>query len=277
MSGRAELAAAGVRRWPGMRSEYNWIPPHESATVTKGNQVGISFTDHHGLVLEREGRTQQTDVASGAVFVTADAPITWTRVREPTEALEIYLDRGLLDTLATHAGDGRFDLHPSAGGRDPVVFAAASILKRVHLGEEDLTDVAASTLAHRVAMRLLAGYSSVPSSALRSPPGRLDQPAVSRVAEFVDTNLDAVLSVDRLAAVAGLSPFHFARAFKATTGLAPHQFVTSCRVERAKALLLGSTENVAAIAQKVGFSNLSHFRRVFRRRTGYRPGELRRR
>jgi AraC family transcriptional regulator len=72
-----------------------------------------------------------------------------------------------------------------------------------------------------------------------------------------------------------LSPFHFARAFKASTGLAPHQFVTARRMERAKTLLLESRASVVEVAHAVGLSNVSHFRRMFRAHLGMLPGELR--
>src|SRR2546423_517611 len=78
-----------------------------------------------------------------------------------------------------------------------------------------------------------------------------------------------------VAGVATQSPFHFARAFKTTTGLAPHQFVTARRVDRAKALLLGSKASVVDAAHAVGLSNVSHFRRVFRAHLGVSPGAIR--
>jgi AraC-like DNA-binding protein len=66
-----------------------------------------------------------------------------------------------------------------------------------------------------------------------------------------------------LAQVAGLSPFPFARAFKATTGWSPRQFVTACRVHRATVLLAASTMPVAEVAVGAGISNLSYFRWLF--------------
>ncbi|WP_420843595.1 helix-turn-helix domain-containing protein [Jiangella muralis] len=72
-----------------------------------------------------------------------------------------------------------------------------------------------------------------------------------------------------------MSPFHFARAFKASTGLAPHKYVTSRRMERANSLLLTSRLGVPEVAYAVGLTNVSHFRRVFRRHTGLLPSDLR--
>jgi AraC family transcriptional regulator len=153
------------------------------------------------------------------------------------------------------------------------VLAIASILKRVHLAGSTLSDLAASTLAHRLSGHLLSHYSD--TRLTHRPAGLLDRRTVDRVTEFVDAELSGVLTLDRLAAVALLSPFHFARAFKATTGLAPHRFVMARRIQRATALLGESTASVPEIAHMVGLSNVSHFRRVFRDHTGALPGQAR--
>lgn len=251
-----------VRRWPGMRSEYSWIPAGESPGRTAPYQVGVSFTGHRGAVYEAGGRTSQTDIPAGAVFVNGAEELTWLRVGETTEALEIYPD---LDLLGTD------ELAPARAARDGTVLAVSSLLKQVHATRSDLSDVAASTLAHRVCLHLREQYAGhkVPRRS-----GRLDRAVVDRIAEYVDAELSNELTLDRLAEVARMSPFHFARSFKATTGLAPHQFVTARRMDRAKALL-SSRLAVTDIVYAVGLSNPGHFRRMFRRHLGLNPGELR--
>lgn len=253
-----------------MRSEYSWIPAGNGPTRTGPYQVGVSFSEHRAAVFETAQRTVDADIPGGSVFVTGPDPISWLRIGETTEALEVYLDRELLRSLAP--GDTEFEL--AAPTRDGAVLAISSILKRVHAGGAELDDTASSTLAHRLAGHMLARYCHVPVVAERAA-GRLDQVTVDRVTEFVDAGLAGALTLDALAAVASMSPFHFARAFKATTGLAPHQFVMARRVHRATSLLMGTAEPVADIARAVGLSNISHFRRVFRRHMGVLPGDLR--
>jgi len=223
----AQHPRTDVRLWPGMRSEYSWIPAGDSPGCTGPYQIGVSFTNHSAAVYEANGKTLQSDIAAGAVFVTGPEPITWVRVRETTEALEIFPDRALLTTDGT----------PARATRDGIVLAVSSILRRVHATRSGLSDIAASTLAHRIAAHLNQEYGDRRD---RRPPGRLDCATVDRVAEYVEAGLATELTLDRLAAVAMLSPYHFARAFRATTGLAPHQFVTARRMDRAKSLLLKS-------------------------------------
>ena len=258
-----------MRDWPGMRSEYSWLPPGGEPTRTAPNQVGVSFSAHQDLVYESGPRTVESDLAPGSVIVTGRDPITWLRVGETIEALEIYPDLTLLREF------GAPSLEAAPSGRDGTVLGIASVLKRVHTTGSALSDVAASTLAHQLARHLVEQYCGAAFETRHPAPGRLDRRTVDRVAAFVDAELPGVLTLDRLAAVARLSPFHFARAFKATTGLAPHQFVTSRRMHRATTLLVHTSAGVDQIAHAVGLSNVSHFRRLFRSHVGVTPGRLR--
>ncbi len=73
-----------------------------------------------------------------------------------------------------------------------------------------------------------------------------------------------------------MSPYHFARLFKAETGLSPHQYVIHRRVDRAKALLADADLTIAEVARAVGFANHSHLSSHVRRLLGVSPGTLRR-
>jgi AraC family transcriptional regulator len=80
-----------------------------------------------------------------------------------------------------------------------------------------------------------------------------------------------------MAAVARLSPYHFARQFKKATGLPPHQYVIARRVERAKQLLQAKTGlSLAEVAARAGFSDQSQFCHHFKRLVGVTPGQFRR-
>jgi AraC family transcriptional regulator len=104
----------------------------------------------------------------------------------------------------------------------------------------------------------------------------LDRRRLSRVLEFIEDNLEGDLTIVRLAGIACLSRFHFARAFKAATGQTPHQCVSAKRLARAKALLLGGDRSLIDISLALGFSGQANFTRAFRQLTGQAPGEYRR-
>jgi AraC family transcriptional regulator len=271
-----------------MASVYAVLGPDAGVTSTGAHQVGIDFSGHRGLVREVDGRARRHDAEPGAVYVTGPSPISWLEVSDPTEALEIYPDRALVDRLA--GGSGAAEVRPSFAEPDGVVFAVASRLRRAHLAgayeagdhsagahlaDGALTDIEASTLAHRLAGHLLHRYGDGPGPR-RGQAGELHPGAVDVVTEYTRAHLASQITLDRLAAAVHLSPFHFARSFRATTGLTPHAFVTEQRLMVARDRLLREDASVTGVALEVGFSNISHFRRVFRRRYGLTPGELRR-
>lgn len=100
---------------------------------------------------------------------------------------------------------------------------------------------------------------------------RLSRHVFREVEEYIHTHLDQNIALADLAAVAHLSEFHFARLFKQTTGLPPHQFVIHQRVERAKRLIAAKQLSLAQIAIEVGFSDQSQFSRHFKRLVGVTP------
>ncbi len=79
------------------------------------------------------------------------------------------------------------------------------------------------------------------------------------------------LHLHDLADRAGLSPFHFIRVFRATTGITPHQYVRRCRLERARELLVNTALPVTEICHRVGFASVGSFSRTFRAATGESP------
>jgi AraC family transcriptional regulator len=254
---RVPTASFTVRHWPGLRTEHAWLPSHDRETTTKPGQVGVAFSGHRDVVYETGGRTVRGDHAPGVTIVSGPDPVTWLRVHEHIEALEMYPDPALLD--------GR-RIAPRIGEFDGTVLAIASRLRRAHA--TGLSDVAASTLAHRLADHLLDSYATQRA-------GRLGVSEVNRVAEHVEARLGQVLTLDDLAGEVSLSPYHFHRCFRATTGMAPHAFVTARRMDRARLLVSTTALPIDRIAATVGFGNLSHFRRVFRRHHGVPPSSLR--
>ena len=113
-----------------------------------------------------------------------------------------------------------------------------------------------------------------------APPSALPERALHRrklgaVLDYIHAHPTEELGLEELARMARLSPFHFSRLFKISTGLTPHQYVLRWRVEESKRLLRHSTMEIADIAQRLRFSDQSHFTALFRRLTGATPGRWR--
>jgi transcriptional regulator GlxA family with amidase domain len=92
-----------------------------------------------------------------------------------------------------------------------------------------------------------------------------------RICGHIDSHLEEKLSVDELAAMAGLSVHHFARAFAQSVGVPPHSYLLQRRIEKAQQLVLDTELPLSEIALAVGFFDQSHLARHFRRLAGTPP------
>jgi AraC-like DNA-binding protein len=121
-------------------------------------------------------------------------------------------------------------------------------------------------IRHTLAPRRLAGRTE----------GTLPSRKLNQVVDYIMANLDNRPRLERMAELVHLSPDHFARQFKAATGLAPYQFVIARRVERAQELLCGRQElSLAEVAIVAGFSDQSQLCLHFKRIAGVTPGHFR--
>src|SRR5882762_3664834 len=105
--------------------------------------------------------------------------------------------------------------------------------------------------------------------------GGLPPRALRRVREFIEAHLEENIGVQVLASTAGLSMCHFARAFKRSEGVTPHNYLVQCRVRRAKDLLAATDLPLSEIALASGFSDQSHCARRFREHVGVTPSSYR--
>jgi len=122
----------------------------------------------------------------------------------------------------------------------------------------------------------LAPNSTAPAPGDR-PTGGLAPGALRRVREHIETNFAQKIDLSRLARIAGLSTSYFSRAFKQSIGMPPHRYVMMRRLAAAAELIRKTTKSLAEVALEVGFSDQSHFTRIFTQMTGGTPGALRRR
>lgn len=104
---------------------------------------------------------------------------------------------------------------------------------------------------------------------------RLAPKQIRSVQAYVETHLHQQISLADLAATAALSSFHFLRSFKGSLGITPARYVLDRRMERARYLLRVSNLTVSEVGIDVGFEDVSHFSRAFRRVAGITPSAFR--
>jgi AraC family transcriptional regulator len=104
--------------------------------------------------------------------------------------------------------------------------------------------------------------------------GGLAGGALRRVRAYIDDHIGERISLDELAREAGVTRFHFARQFRLSTGESPMGYVRRLRVERSKSILQAGNSSISDVAARLGFSDQSHFTRIFGRLVGVSPGNF---
>lgn len=176
----------------------------------------------------------------------------------------VALDGGLLAEVANDCGhaDAAFAVAGLEGGRATVPLYAAirRLAAQARPCEEVVIRVAAAALGVR-----------------RAPPvAAAERRRVRDVAARLDAACADEISLGEMARLAGLSRYHFIRAFRAVTGETPRQYLIGARLRAAADRLADTCEPVTQIALAVGFNDLSHFNATFRRAFGMAPREWRR-
>jgi AraC family transcriptional regulator len=160
------------------------------------------------------------------------------------------------------------------GTRDRTLWQGASERLIVSLKPSFLGGLYADLMATSLAGLLLRrhAFDAVDLGHVR---GGLPMPQLRKVMEFMTENMDRDLHLDEIAGESGLSPFHFAREFRAVTSQTPYQYLLDQRIERAKGFLKNEAWPIQEIAAMTGFRSPVNFVRAFRQRVGVTPGNWR--
>jgi len=291
----AEGAQAGLRegvpRVPKLRSRelkvfgaievaYHQFLPGEIETLPfKGPVVNLHLSAPHRLAQRQDGRKHEGLVATNDVAIMpAGTPGYW-RTDAASEDMSLLLEDRFIHRVAAEAGADQEEIEvvPLFSAPDPQIERIGmSLLSEMETGGLG-GELYAESLANVLALHLLRQHSSLGRGSRRRI-GREDgfsKRALAQAVDYINDNLSRKLTLKEIAGAAHMSPYHFARSFKAATGLSPHQYVVHRRVERAKALLAGTGLTIAEVARAVGFSNHSHLASHVRRQLGVSPRALR--
>ena len=166
-------------------------------------------------------------------------------------------------------------LQAAGGFRDPVIESIGRTLARELDEGHPIGAMFAETAAGALETYLLRRFSDrVPGPPLPAR-GALNSQRLQRTLDLINERIGDDLSLRELALETSLSVFHFARAFKAATGVAPHQYVLERRVARAKQVLEEGPLTLTEISNVCGFASQAHLTNVFKRMIGVTPGVYR--
>ena len=205
-----------------------------------------------------------------------DSESTWD-IRGDLSFVHLYCT----DAHLRKVGEQVWDRSPASITLDEQIFAddpRITLMYRQFLlgcdwqqAANQLTLSSASTL---LLTHLLQHYSNV-QWRLPAVTGGLAPAVLRNTLEYIDAHLSDPLTLAELASQAALSEYHFARMFRQSVGLAPHQYVMQRRIDRARQLVRNSTLPLTEVALRCGFSSASHFSNRFKAATGATPSQLR--
>lgn len=201
----------------------------------------------------------------------------------PYERVVLYLDPGLLDAALPGeesldlcfrlARERRFALM-RPGGEDRR--ALEDSLRQLEEALREPGAFGGELLARACLFRLLVQLGRLAlrdTTDQREGVSRFD-PKIAQALDYINGNLDADLSVERLAGLCYTSKYHFMRRFRALTGYSVHQYVTEKRLLAAAGLLRRGTPAQEA-GLRCGFQDYSSFQRAFKRQFGATPRQIR--
>jgi transcriptional regulator of acetoin/glycerol metabolism len=255
LTGALTLASARVIEERFFREAYRreWIvavaPPEDGAPglllAVDGNQrvVGANRAGRTSLLLDDRGL--RAGVSLWSIFE-----------RDPT--------------LFRHKDTSDIPARLAIAGSDETWPALVTPPERVSGAWQNATSVVLHTRPRLDLLASIRQLMPVPQARGGLPPG-----AMRRVREYVETHISESIDLAALAGIAGLSLYHFARAFKQSAGVTPHHYLVQRRVERAQEMLARTELSLSEIALAAGFSDQSHFARHFRQMLGMTPGQFR--
>jgi AraC family transcriptional regulator len=197
--------------------------------------------------------------------------------KENLTAVNLIIDFNLARRIASEIpglNPDHIELKNTVTDKDAFIGQIALKLKAEAENKTPFGKLFGETAAQLLAIHLLKNYATITPKIPEIKNG-LPKTVLKRITDYIHDHLDQDISLEALSILAGLSSYHFARLFKESTGLAPHQYLVECRMEKAKELLKNTRLNVLQIALSVGYESQSHFTTLFKRHTGSTPTAFR--
>jgi AraC family transcriptional regulator len=199
-------------------------------------------------------------------------------IDKPLHSLEFYLPRAALnaiadDTNAPRIGD--LSYKPGAGHDDVLISSLRSTMLLTLANPEQVNQLFVDHVMLAVGMHVAQTYGGMRPLSPRVR-GGLAPWQVRRAKEILSAHLDGDISLQEVARECHLSMSHFSRQFRRTTGLPPHKWLLTRRIEVAKEKLGDPRLSLPDVAAACGFADQSHLTRVFTRMVGVSPGAWRR-
>ena len=268
--------------WKGMQAvRYRTMPASVDYSLPPApwHRLVLAIRPTETFYLRSEGVKRDRPLYPRSILVLPDgSSILGTRWQGTWDSLVIYLEPAVVARVAAETFEldpTRTTVPPLDGFNSPKLFstmlAVDAELRAGDVGGSLLAESFANVLAVHLIRHITGSRRE-----LASWDGVLPRHKLRRVIEYIMENLEGSPTLEQMAAVVDLSSYHFARQFKAATGLPPYQFVIVRRIERAQHLLrTNGGLGLAEVAFRSGFANQSNFCFHFKRIVGVTPRQFR--
>ncbi len=272
------LLSSRPARWNGLTLEQHLFLPGERETPARAEHlICLNLSERCDLWLSGSGRTRRVVQGRGEMLLVPSGEAGQARNAVPGEVLHLLVQPALVQRTAQEMGLPGTELVGGAEIDDPRLRHLGLALREEARSGGASGPLFAECLTTALAAHLVTQYGTAAGTAApKEPTGGLSAAQLRRVTEYVQGNLGGTLTLAEIAAVAGVSAFHFARQFKQTTGETVHQCVLRARVDAAARLLHRNTLSVGQVAAEVGFAQQSHLAAHFKRTMGLSPMQYRR-
>ncbi|WP_017317808.1 helix-turn-helix domain-containing protein [Mastigocladopsis repens] len=258
--------------WKNILAEYWHMPAHELPSQLLSDYViNLHFKRPAKAELMWDGRLLSKRFTHGEITILPPGLPCKGVYLEASDFLVLRLQPALVTQVAQELGYADcIEIAPSLGVVSPQIQHIGLALK-AELESGCLSGrLYGESLATALASYLLQQHSTS-KQRVQEMSGGLPNYKLCSTLEYINDNLENELTLAQLASVVQMSPYHFARLFKKSTGFTPHQYVMNCRIERAKILLAEKKLSVVEICEYVGFRSPSHFIALFRKHTSMTP------
>lgn len=241
---------------------------------------GTHYLAHHDLVLldgEMEVVGEKTvpggDIRDLMTFVPAGQAIEgWAKPANRLNAFTVVcFDPDAMEGELQREFNG-FEAQPQIYFKEEDLGATMRKLGRLMADQSaPVSRIYAETLGLAAALEMYRISTRPSEPATDNGAGKLSNAQCRLVQGYIEENLAADIGLDQIASVSGLTRFHFSRAFKASFGVPPYQYVNQRRIEKAKQILATTGLPVSSVAEACGFNSVSQFGRAFRGFVGQTP------
>jgi AraC family transcriptional regulator len=259
--------------WRGIIVERHRLEPQELPQhYVVGHGISVSTSKRPIPFGWRGRRGWREGVLNPADFhLLTDGDLNTPRWLQTFDEVSLVLDpRFVAKVVRDGLPADRVEFATRRSASDPTIARYTETFLSELVAESPNGSLYAETLTVGFTLHLLSNY-AVAKPKIPLPRGKLNSFQLRTVVDFVQSHLDEDMSLVALSEQAHVSPFHFARQFRATVGVAPHQFVLRQRIQKSLRLIKAGRLPLAQIAVESGFHDQPHFTRAFRKVVGTTP------